>query len=83
MDNAIRELPPPTSREAYLPQRPGRTQKREASEMRLTHPLAGRKARETKQKPQSNQVNSAPGWSREEPTRRPALRWKQKGGGNP
>ena len=32
---------------------------------------------------QSNQVNSVPGWSREEPTRRPALRRKQKGGGNP
>ena len=32
----VRELPPPTSREAYLPQRPERAQKREASELRLT-----------------------------------------------
>ena len=32
----VRELPPPTPREAYLPQRPGRTHKREASELRLT-----------------------------------------------
>ena len=32
----IRESPPPTPREAYLPQRPERTHKREASELRLT-----------------------------------------------
>ena len=30
----VRESPPPTPREAYLPQRPEHTQKREASEMR-------------------------------------------------
>ena len=47
----VRESPPPTPREAYLPQRPERVQKREASEMRLTHPLAGRRARKTKQNP--------------------------------
>ena len=47
--HTVRESPPPTPREAYLPQRPERAQKREASEMRLTHPLAGRRARKTKQ----------------------------------
>ena len=31
---AVRDSPPPTPREAYLPQRPERVQKREASEMR-------------------------------------------------
>ena len=34
--DCVRELPPPTPREAYLPQRLGRTHKREASELRLT-----------------------------------------------
>ena len=47
----VRESPPPTPREAYLPQRPERMQKREASEMRLTHPLASQRARKTKQNP--------------------------------
>ena len=32
----VRESPPPTPREAYLPQRLGRAHKREASELRLT-----------------------------------------------
>ena len=32
----VRELPPPTPREAYLPQRPERAHKREALELRLT-----------------------------------------------
>ena len=36
MSHGVRESPPPTPREAYLPQRPERMHKREVSELRLT-----------------------------------------------
>ena len=61
LEEFVRESPPPTPREAYLPQRPERAQKREASEMRLTHPLAGREARKTKQKPKATELTQRPG----------------------
>ena len=44
----------------YLPQRPERAQKREASEIRLTYPLAGRSARKTKQRPQTARLTQLP-----------------------
>ena len=67
----VRESPPPTPREAYLPQRPERAQKREASEMRLTHPLAGRRARKTKQKPKATKLTQRLGGRGKSETRRP------------
>ena len=68
----VRESPPPTPREAYLPQRPERAQKMEASEIRLTYPLAGREARKTKQRPKATEL-----------TQRPGGRGKSRPGGQP
>ena len=57
----VRESPPPTPREAYLPQRLERTQEREASEIRLTYPLAGRETRKTKQRPKATELTHTGG----------------------
>ena len=48
--------------------------------MRLTHPLAGRKARKTKQEPQAVRLTQPPRESREEPDQEARPRRKQNGG---
>ena len=79
----VRESPPPTPREAYLPQRPERAQKREASEMRLTHPLAGRRARKTKQRPQTAELTQLPKGVEGRADQEAPLRRKQRVGVTP
>ena len=50
--------------------------------MRLTHPLAGREARKTKQN-QGSRVDSAPRWLREEPDQEACLKKEAERRGQP
>ena len=69
--HVVRELPPPTPREAYLPQRPGHVHKR------------GNNYKQSKLSKQSEKLTRQSRVEERARARRPHLRRKQKTGSNP
>ena len=81
--NTVRESPPPTPREAYLPQRPERTQEEGGIRAKIDLTPSRSGDSQDKAETQSNQVNSAPGWLREEQDQEAPLKKEAESGNDP
>ena len=79
----VRESPPPTPREAYLPQRPERAQKEGGIRAKIDLTPSQSGGSRDKAETQSNRVNSAPGWSREELDQKAPLKKEARSGDDP